>query len=298
MFDQPTQNRFAVSLLKNAGYGTADFRVYRADARYSVDNKIPNKQVLFRSDNHQFLSLVSNRYKEVNHRDMIDHLRDVIENSQLDAKGIKEKITTNASGTKCFVQYRLPEHQIKTPDGDAADLTLLGVNSFDGSFPFVLSVGAHQHACLNGQIFTKGSATLYKSRHIPKLDIEQGILVVQSGLKALEDEAGLWNIWYNRKILRADDPYVCFAAVTGKDHMSVEFSQNAKENESYKYMMSAYEDIYRPKFGSTYWAIYNSMTHWATHARLRKNAKNISDVRHKRSTQVQNVISSNLFPKF
>ena len=64
-----------------------------------------------------------------------------------------------------FVKYRLPEHNHLTPDGDNATLTLLGVTSLNSTFAFIMSAGAHQSACFNGQVFITGEAGLFKARH-------------------------------------------------------------------------------------------------------------------------------------
>ena len=274
----------AINELRSTGYGSAGFNVVSSPAFY-LGKQIPNKKVLYRNDTQEYLNLVSSKYRVVEHHQMIDTLRDIIEASNLNTNGIQEEITIDTKGSKCFVKYTLPSHKIITPDQDTADLTFLGVNSFDGTFAFYLSVGARQSACMNGQVFTSGAATLYKSRHCPALSLDKGSELLQNGVNVLDNENHKWHIWSKTSLEDPRDAYNMFAKAAGFRNLT-DYLSSEKSSKAFDYMRKQYYEIYRPRLGTNYWAVYNSLTDWSTHAEGTKKSNNLTLLKMRRASKV------------
>jgi hypothetical protein len=190
------KNSNALETFKN--YGDADFSVDKAPLTYITNEGQvlrSRKEVIYRTDTGVELGVHGARYsntEELSYRKMIDNQRLCIERSGLDINGLEETIRVSHYGAKCFVRHSLPAVAFMTPDGDTATLSFLSVSSLDGSWPFIMSVGANQNACMNGQVFVSKAAMLYKSRHTKNLDIDKGARVIHEATKVFEMEVDLW----------------------------------------------------------------------------------------------------------
>ena len=280
-------------------YGDADFEIamkplhfnFRDSYTGNFQSSRVNKLAVVRTDTNQCLGVVGPRYKAINHREMIDNQRAIIARSSLNTDGITEKIVTDRNGARCYVKHTLPNQFLRTPDGDTAALTFLGVNSFDGLFSFMLSAGARQSACMNGQIFTEGSSTIYKSRHTRKLDIHQGAQIVGKGLQVMMQQNELWKAWYHtvpsEQLIKA-----IFSEAAGINLND----ENATKNKNYLYMWQVFAETYRPRQGNNLWAVYNALTDWATHApSMKKSSSPIVTLQNRRANKVSKVISNDFY---
>ena len=280
-------------------YGDADFDIamkplyfnFRESSVDPVQSSRVNKLAVVRTDTNQCLGVVGPRYKAINHREMIDNQRAIIARSGLNADGIVENIVTDRNGARCYVKHTLPNQALETPDGDMAALSFLGVNSFDGLFSFMLSAGARQSACMNGQIFTEGSSTIYKSRHTRQLDIHQGAQIVGKGLEIMMQQNELWKIWYqtvpSQQLIEA-----IFSAAVGIDLSD----ENAAKNRNYLYLWRVFTETYSRRQGNNLWAVYNALTDWATHApAMKKTSSSVVTLQNRRATKVSKVISNDYY---
>lgn len=298
-------NTIHINKLRSAGYGDADFDVEtmplwttnrtfeawrtRGKSLDDVANgtvpmqRVVGKVVSVRPDTGHILGVHGNRYKAVTHKAMIDTLRSIIERSDLDAASIGERIVTANNGARAYVTYKLPNHSIITPDGDRAIFSLLGTNSFDGSFSFILSGGAEQGACMNMQVFTKGAATMYKARHTLSLDLDHGARIITNGLEVMETQADLWHEWAKISVEDGKEQAI-FAAFT-------DFKEGSK-NSAYTYLLDKYRNHYKKAMGANLWALYNTLTDWSTHAPTRSKKTNVANLAVRRQEKVRGFISA------
>jgi len=298
-------NTVHINKLRTAGYGEADFDVetmplWTTDRTFeawrtggkSLDDvangtvpmqMVVGKVVSVRPDTGHVLGIHGNRYKAVNHKSMIDMQRSIIERSDLDAAGIRERIVTANHGARAYVTHELPNHSITTPDGDKAALSFLGTNSFDGSFSFILSAGAKQGACMNMQVFTKDAATMYKARHTRSLDLDHGARIITKGLEVMEAEVDLWRKWAKIGV-PSHTEQVIFAAFTDL--------KEGSKNSAYIYLLNKYQNHYKKAMGANLWAVYNTLTDWSTHAPTRSKKTNVANLTVRRQDKVREFISA------
>ena len=286
------QNAAEIYKLQLKGFGVADFDIAQAPLRYAVAlddmhtsfnlNRYSSKKVVYRTDNGDELGVHSDMYKPVAPKQMIEATRKILERSDLNLEGITENIQMSHGGARTYVQYNLPAHTYLTPDGDTAKLSLLAITSLDSTWPFQISAGAVQTACLNMQVFTSGNVAVYKSKHTEGLDIDHGSEVIVRCLDVFENQRDLWANWYRARI-DIVDAFKTLAEASGWkaaiEYMNVnhgctiyEVLGNVRSNKNFDYMWSRHLAHYTKKFGHTYWALYNSLTDWATHAPLSKRS--------------------------
>jgi len=279
--------------LNHLDYGSADFEVemkplmFTSDTSFGVKLNEVKKRAIVRTDTSQCLGVVGPNYNPVTHKEMINNQRAIISRSDLNIRGIEEDIITNPNGAKCFVKHTLPNQTITTPEGDTASLTFLSTNSFDGSFSFILSVGARQSACMNGQIFTSDSSTLYKSRHTRSLDIEKGARIITSGMEVMTQQQELWDVWYNTPV-DYDMIANIFANTLGLDVLDLD---TTPYNKNWQFLWDIYNNRYCHSMNNNLWAVYNALTHWATHAPSQRKTSSMLNVTKLRTAQVTKVIS-------
>ena len=302
-------NNSAVDNLRDEGYAGADFEVgsspvlYKTDANNYTTNIIEGKNVYFRRDTGESLAIHGDRYKPVTHKEMIDTARNVLERSNLNLEGIQEDIRVGENGATCFVRHLMPNHEIKTPDGDTAQMTMLHINSFNSVWPYQATAGAHQSACLNHQVFVSGAATVYKARHTNKLNIDHGAAQLNGILGMLDKQNELWAEWANRDVERTQ-VFKTFAEAAGSKFALGKLKEGcttteimgmptAYNNSNLMYLLNVYRQTYIPRLGRNYWSLYNALTDWATHCKSsRSNAVDFSVKQHKNSEKVREVISS------
>jgi len=202
-------NASAVQGLRNGGYGDADFDIEVAPLIY-LDAYESSKNIIYRTDTAAELGVHGRGYKPVAPKKMIDNTRNILERSDLNTVGLTEQIRTSHDGARCFVQYNLPAHtyetgdgdraSLETGDGDRASLSLLSTSSFDGTWPFMISVAAVQSACTNLQVFVSGEVAIYKAKHTQSLDIEHGANIIVKSLDVFNNERELWKAWQGTQV--------------------------------------------------------------------------------------------------
>ena len=269
-------NHSHIQALRNNGCGEADFTVAKAEVLYKNTagiQRFPTKEVYYRTDNGQPIAIHGKRYKPVQYPDMIGRTRDMLERSNLDCDSIKETIQVSPNGGMCLAEYTLPATSFKTPDNDYGSVKVMALSSFNGVWSFILSLGFQQWACLNSQIMITNPASIYKSRHTNKLDIDAGVRMLGKTANVLETELELWQKMYSTAVGRPDvaRAFAKTANYTGdfnvlrQDIVDYGKPVNVKNN-CLTYLYDVYNNRYRPNMGDNQWAVYNAITDWATHA--------------------------------
>ena len=303
MIEAMYKNTVHINNLRAAGYGAADFPIevkpvympisenewsFSTSDRYK---ELEGRVVSVRPDTGDVLGYHSRNYNITEHIPVIEAIRSSVERATVDATGVREAIKIANKGARMIYNLELPAHKIITPDGDSATLSFLGVNSFDGSFPLILSVGAKQWACDNGQVFTDNATAMYKSRHTRGLSIDQGARIISRGVEVLEKEAELWHYWANQKVTPklVQDATISMLGLSAiKADGTLNRDMSTTRSTGYHYIMDKYSNHYAKAMGRNYWALYNAFTDWATHAPTKGSKANVTLMRQKKVQEVLN----------
>lgn len=312
-------NNTAINVIRQGGYGDADFDVAVEKLKYrgqtvnqDGSNIAPvytsSKSVIYRTDTGQELGVHGHGYKPVAPKHMIDTTRSILERSGLNLGNMYETIRTSHDGARTFVQYKLPEHTYKTVDGDSAALSLLAITSFDGTWPFMISAAATQFACTNLQVFVGGEVAVYKAKHTQSLDIEYGGRAIVKALDVFENERELWEQWAGTGCTETEAFKFFVKAInaTAVDRIQTNcwtvedvFKQLPKRNKNLEYIWDKYDTVYRKRLGNNYWAAYNALTDWSTHAGTSRAStkSNIAAVQNSRQEMVRKAVQANKYMK-
>ena len=302
------KNNATVDSLRNNGYGDADFQVssspvlYKNEGHFGKTRELEGKKVYYRQDTGEALAIHGERYKPVSHTEMIDTARNVLERSDFDLTDIKESIKVGDGGAVCFVRHQLPNHYIKTPDGDTAVLETLHINSFNAAWPYQATVGALQNACTNHQVFLGQTAGIYKARHTDKLNIADGAAQMNKVMGVLDRQNEIWAKWANTPVSNTKafkhisdatgSKFALGKLKEGESPATIMTMPTAYRNSSLMYAWTKYNDHYAKVLGNNYWAVYNVLTDWSSHhVGTRKNTVDIPVAQVKKSEKVQQAIA-------
>ena len=309
-------NNTALNAIRERGYGSADFQIASAPLNYLVEGHDglserhdSSKNVIYRTDTGAELGVHGHGYKITQHTSMIDTTRNMLERSGFSINNIEETIRTSHNGARMFVKYTLPEYTYRTSDGDSASLSILALSSTDGTWPVMFSAAAIQYACTNLQVFVGGEIAVYKAKHTQSLDIELGGRIITKSLDMFHNQRDLWQQWSSRGCsdLQA---FRHFAEALGCKKVLQQLDEGAtqpllildempRRNNSLEYMWSKYKGVYSKRLGSNYWAVYNAMTDWSTHAEVSRSASksNIASIQNARQQVVREAIQHNHYMK-
>jgi len=291
--------------LIDSDYNGADFPVEYSSLYIEDGTRVTNKYASVNDTTGQILGIHSSSYKPLTHKQMIDTQRGIIVRSGMADNSIKETISLNHTGKKCFVKHTLPNHSLTTPDGDKAALTFLAINSFCGTWAFQTSVGANQWACDNGQVFTSGAASIYKSRHNRHLDTDHAADVITKAIPIFMEQVELWHQWhgtditdYKAALIFAEtlsNPKIIDAlySTQGFSLDTVVNSPELRRSRNFMYMWDKWNTHYRNTLGANLWAVYNTLTDWGTHVQGRTN--NVANIQHTRGVKIQKVLDHHRF---
>lgn len=310
-----TQEQLDRLAFTSQGYGDADFDVNFMPIYLADGQRIPKKFASVRADTDTILNIHSSTYKPVDHRQMIDNQRAVIIRSGLADNSIKEEISIDKTGKKCFVKHTLPNHIVEAPCGDTAALTLLSTNSYCGTWAYMISAGAKLGACQNNQVFTSGAAALYKSKHNRHLDVDHGGDILTKALPVFLNQNKLWHEWHGiscsdmqaalifAKTINKPEIARIFKAAENRarvnmdsfnlrnDYMDSVFGEKEVYGcRAFMYLWHRWTGHYADVLGGNLWGVYNTLTDWATH--IQSKAVSVASVQQRRSTAIQKTLDS------
>ena len=276
------KNHEAIQSLRG-NYGDAGFTILKAPVQYTERGgyltSFEGKDVYYRSDTGAPVAVHGKNYRGLQYSEMIDKTRDMLERCELDCTDIKESIEVSHNGAMCKVEYDLPATSFKTPDGDYGSAKVMALNSWNGVWSFVMSLGFKQYACLNSQVMIKNPAGLIKQKHSQQLDVNKGTKHIGKIAGVLENEIHLWHkmqdTWAGQIDRYNAFGYVVFKDYDGDSYRVSDNLKSSKVNKNLAYMEKQYKEVYEPRMGDTQWAVYNAITDWSTHYKAPEKSKNV-----------------------
>ena len=133
-----------------------DFPVELQDVQTVGGVLIEGSQAVVRTDKNEPLAIVSDRYRLITHKELVEAADPFIKKL-----GKAEKIfTLEKNGARLVTEYTFRDNVIKLPGhripgetrkvGDTVALRLYGINSYNTSTPFEIRLAAMVLRCLNG----------------------------------------------------------------------------------------------------------------------------------------------------
>lgn len=217
------------------------------------------------------LAIVKDSYKVVHNREIMDVVQEVVAPYPHDIETYMDY-----EGRRCFIDVTFKE-VTKGFGGSPVAFRTIFWNGYGGA-SFGCRVGAINSFCLNGMIMGEYETT-YK-RHTSGLDVQVAKEWVTAGLSKFQVVSKEWERWLNTSISEH------MGSMKGEQKLLTEAWRGMSDNERHHQMMDqTFMDKYIPKYGETLFAVYNTLTDFASHHenyRLRQandNGRNEKEIR-------------------
>ncbi len=208
---------------------------------------IPERYAVIRTDTDKPLGIISDRYKLVPHKEVVERSRAALIEARTN---FKELITTTGYGAHLWIIFNFPDIKIEIWKGDPVTMQVIVENSYDTSTSIRFSIGAFRVVCSNGIVVWKRFVHDYQ-RHIPRLDIG-----------SLQDRFGsLTRHFYDEAI-----PLMKRMPRTRVSMKTIDqlFKRYEEKNVFPKWMISDAQIRYQ-KESKNVWNFYNALTFSLTH---------------------------------
>jgi hypothetical protein len=251
-------------------YTTVDYDEY-GSAGY---NQAPMHKAIIDSNTGRVISVVGKGYNLTPNNIVVPRYDEAISRSKLDTAGMTRKVSSSHDGARTVVIYTFPAHAMEVVKGDAMHLQITLLNSYDGSWKLGSLLGALRVACTNGQVVHDSYSTFY-SKHTKGLDIDLVVRNLERSLDIYTKNAELWKKYPSTEVSTLD------AMVT-----MINFADGNKK------MLDKLMELhaqYVLEMGNNLWALFNTFTHWSTHAEVRKEG-NKSSVIINREQKVRKIL--------
>ena len=252
---------------------------------------VPGKKVITRKDNGAPLGIVSTKYKTVTNSEIFDKFGAALDRSGLDLDGATADVDFSNNGARTMVKMRFPAHEINTGKNDNSILEIVTKNSYDGRWNYSVRGGACRMACLNGMLLGDWLAS-YSEYHNAKLSVEHAAEKVVTILDNFEKTEDAWTNMVQKPLKDETAWRVLCTYTNRKDDFKRGLSamrESTRSNTATK-LFEQWESKEKKEIGSNVFSIYNTMTHHATHGKLREGKNAIG--RDLRTNQVQAVLAS------
>ncbi len=239
-----------------------------------------------RTDTNEILGVHSPRYQIVEHGDIIDQTMDAIIGANI-SKDYKAKFEVFENGAKLRGEVLFPDLTIEPRVGDYSAFRIEFFSSYDGSWAYSNIAQALCLWCLNGAT-TGHTFSSTKRKHTKNIQIDADSAKIKAGV---EDFLGLESKWKEWTSLSVDTDWVenFFARTLAK---TFSHTSKPKRNETQlEKLMGAYHEETR-RLGKNKWALYNTMTAWATHTEALASP---AASRRRRQEQVANAMKTESF---
>ncbi len=261
--------------------------------------KVAGKVGLVRVDDNVPLGIVSTKYNFIPLRTKWDRLVQAIEQSGLDTKDATANVAFANFGARVMMTLNFPNHVIEPAIGDITQLEIRVKDSCDGRWNFSVLGAGRRLWCLNGMTLADPIAA-YSEYHNGNLDIDLAAEKVVGILAEFERTKELWEKYSKVKVSDEQAWRVfCLYANRPVDFKRGLGSAKKEWDETRpnlaKTMFEQYEVKERREIGDNAFGVLNTLTHHATHAKLRDGKEAIGQ--DLRTQTVERVLASEYWTK-
>jgi hypothetical protein len=272
-------------------YGKAEFTVKKMNLTAGHDIPVYNKKALVRTDTLEVLDVKGNNYNEVQHPDMFKRAEDIIAKSDLDLTGMTRKIDVSHNGARAYARYIFPAISQEVTPEDESQLELTCINSFDGSFPFMMSFGAVRLLCNNGQVFLNSLAT-YRSKHTNSLNVKTAGNYLINAINLFQKENAKWQEWREMPVSDEKALQLFYQVTDNKMKSSDRVEETFQRPKSVQLLLNIHSR-YTKNSNPSVWTVYNALTDWSSHGHTTREVKSLDALRTKR----ESIIRSKFVPE-
>ena len=248
---------------------------------------IPDHKCIVRTDTGKTLGMHGSRYKMIPHEDVVESIIDGVEASNL-TSDYEVSVSVAEDGRKLrgeIIFFDLVQEPVV---GDYIQFRVSFFNSYDGSWPFSQQANGLRLWCMNG---CTTSDTIAKSRfkHTSSVNVDGSAAKITAGAEHFMSRSKEWQSWMRTR-LNNDQVEQFFRSTICK--VVTKQKQMVKTNEKQLENLISGWDREKVDLGWNKWALYNCLTHWATHT---NDLKSPEVARYNREILIRNAMNHKLF---
>lgn len=237
------------------------------------DIKIENRKAIVRSDTGEVISTVGKNYKVLKNAEVFAQFDSALAESEIDLTGAYKRVSVCANGAETILAYSFPAYETTITNrevGDVIRLTTVARNSYSGTSMFSARFSSDRLICRNSMIAAT-DISYFAGRHTQNLQVEHAVEKIKQSINVYCRHAELYKRWANEMISR-ENAERCFQKMCVKNGYTTEFNEKLVNEHMEQF------DVECIALGRTKWALYNTLTHQATHKEVQQRTKDSGNV--------------------
>lgn len=248
---------------------------------------IPDHKCIVRTDTGKTLGMHGSRYKMIPHEDVVDSIIDGVKASNL-TSDYEVSVSVAEDGRKLRGEIIFPNLVQEPAVGDYTQFRVSFFNSYDGSWPFSQQANGLRLWCLNG-CTTPDAIAKSRFKHTASVNVDGSAAKIIGGAKHFMGRSKVWQSWMQTR-LNNDQVEQFFRSTICK--VVTKQKQMVKTNEKQLENLISGWDREKVDLGWNKWALYNCLTHWATHT---NDLRSPEVARYNREILISNAMNHKLF---
>ena len=222
--------------------------------------EINGHQCVVRTDTNQVMGVHGSRYKAVSHDDVVNSILDGVTQADLSSDYTVD-VEVLENGRKLRGQILFNDLVVEPEVGDHVKFRVNFFNSYDASWPFSQVADAFRLFCKNG-CTTPDAVAKSRYKHTASINVEGSANKMINGLQHFMSRKEVWQSWMRTPV--TDNQVETFFKNTVAKAFTRQ-NQISKTNEKQlENLLGIWADESRG-LGHNKWALYNTLTYWATH---------------------------------
>ena len=248
---------------------------------------IPDHKCIVRTDTGKTLGLHGSRYRMIPHDDVVNSILDGVKASNL-TSDYEVNVDVIEGGRKLRGEIIFPDLVQQPAVGDYVQFRVSFFNSYDGSWSFSQQANGLRLWCLNG-CTTADAIAKSRFKHTASVNVDGSAAKIIGGAEHFMGRSKQWQSWMQTR-LNNDQVEQFFRSTICK--VVTKQQQVTKTNEKQLENLISGWDREKVDLGWNKWALYNCLTHWATHT---NDLKSPQIARYNREIAISNAMNHKLF---
>ena len=248
---------------------------------------IPDHKCIVRTDTGKTLGLHGSRYRMIPHDDVVNSILDGVKASNL-TSDYEVNVDVIEGGRKLRGEIIFPDMVQQPAVGDYVQFRVSFFNSYDGSWSFSQQANGLRLWCLNG-CTTPDAIAKSRFKHTASVNVDGSAAKIIGGAEHFMGRSKQWQSWMQTR-LNNDQVEQFFRSTICK--VVTKQQQVTKTNEKQLENLISGWDREKVDLGWNKWALYNCLTHWATHT---NDLKSPQIARYNREIAISNAMNHKLF---
>ena len=248
---------------------------------------IPDHKCIVRTDTGKTLGMHGSRNKMISHEDVVESIIDGVKASNL-TSDYEVSVSVADDGRKLRGEIIFPDLVQEPAVGDYTQFRVSFFNSYDGSWPFSQQANGLRLWCLNG-CTTPDAIAKSRFKHTASVNVDGSAAKIIGGAEHFMGRSKEWQSWMRTR-LNNDQVEQFFRSTICK--VVTKQKQMVKTNEKQLENLISGWDREKVDLGWNKWALYNCLTHWATHT---NDLRSPEVARYNREILISNAMNHKLF---